>query len=124
VHLTHLFNHCLRLQHFSAPWKDAKITTLPKPGKDLKFPPNLRPVSLLSTMGKLYVKLILRTIQKHTEDRNLLNSSQSGFRTDHYTTVQCMKLAKHVAPNFNNNMSTAVVFWILRKPSAQHGTLA
>jgi hypothetical protein len=31
VHLTHLFNHCLRLSHLPNPWKEAKIITLPKP---------------------------------------------------------------------------------------------
>ena len=31
VHLTHLFNHCIRLSHFPSPWKVAKIITLPKP---------------------------------------------------------------------------------------------
>jgi hypothetical protein len=38
VHLTHLFNHCMRLGQFPATWKDAKIITLPKPGKYPKFP--------------------------------------------------------------------------------------
>jgi hypothetical protein len=38
VHLTLLFNHCFRLCHFPASWKEAKIITLPKPGKDPKFP--------------------------------------------------------------------------------------
>jgi hypothetical protein len=38
VHLTHLFNHWLRLSHFPKYWKEAKIITLPKPGKDPKFP--------------------------------------------------------------------------------------
>jgi hypothetical protein len=32
--------------------------------------------SLLSTAGKLFEKSILRTIQKHIEERNLLNESQ------------------------------------------------
>jgi hypothetical protein len=36
VHLTHLFNHCLRLPLFPNPWKEAKLITLPKPGKDPK----------------------------------------------------------------------------------------
>jgi hypothetical protein len=37
VHLTHLFNHVLRLCHFPAPSKEAKIITLPKPSKNPKF---------------------------------------------------------------------------------------
>jgi hypothetical protein len=36
VHLSHPINHCLRLSHFPMPWKDAKIITLLKPGKDSK----------------------------------------------------------------------------------------
>jgi hypothetical protein len=51
VHLTHLFNHCLRLSHFPKPWKE--VITLPKPHKDPKFPQNLGPISLLCTTGKL-----------------------------------------------------------------------
>jgi hypothetical protein len=38
VHLTHLFNHCLRLPHFRKSWKEAKVITLPKPGKGPEFP--------------------------------------------------------------------------------------
>jgi hypothetical protein len=34
IHLTHLFNHCLRLSHFSSSWKEAKVINLPKPGMD------------------------------------------------------------------------------------------
>jgi hypothetical protein len=63
LHLRYLFNHCLQLGHFPAPWKKAKFITLPKPGKDPKFSPNLRPISHLSTTGKVFENLILRTIQ-------------------------------------------------------------
>jgi hypothetical protein len=41
VHLTHLFNRCLRLGHVPEPWKDAKFITLLKPGKYPKSPPKL-----------------------------------------------------------------------------------
>jgi hypothetical protein len=78
LHLTHLFNHWLWLGHFPTFWKEAKIITLLKLD-DPKFPPNLRSISILSTMGKLFEKLILWTVLKHTEDRNLLNASQFGF---------------------------------------------
>jgi hypothetical protein len=125
VHLLHLFNHCLQLGDFPEPWKEAKIITLPKPGKDPKFLQYLCPISLLSTTGKLFEKLILKTIQKHTEERNLINASQFVFQTDHSMTLQFVRLADNVIQNFNKNMLTAgVCSWVSRKPLTQHGTLA
>jgi hypothetical protein len=78
-----LMHLCFLLSHFPAPWKEAKFITLPKPGKDPKFPQNIHPISLFSTTGELFEKLILRTIQKHIEEINLLNASQFGFRAHH-----------------------------------------
>jgi hypothetical protein len=43
-------------------------------------------------MGKLFEKLILRTLQKHSDERNLLNASRFGFRADQSATLQCMRL--------------------------------
>jgi hypothetical protein len=76
VHLTHLINHCIRLSHFPKSWKEAKVVALPKPGKDPKFPQNLYPISLLSSMGKVFEKVILEIAKRHIEERNLLNASQ------------------------------------------------
>jgi hypothetical protein len=95
--------------------KEAKIIALPKPGKKPKFPENLRSISLLSTTGKLFEKLTLKTIHRHIAERNLLNASQFGFRARHSTTLQCMRLTDHVSLNFNNNMSTAAVFFDIEK---------
>jgi hypothetical protein len=73
VHLTHLFNYCLRLSNFRKPWKEAKVM-LPKPSKDPKFPQNLCLFGLLSTTGKLFKKVILNIVQRHIEERGLLNA--------------------------------------------------
>jgi hypothetical protein len=86
VHLTHVINHCIRLSHFPTPWKEAKVIALPKPGKDPKFPQNLRPISLLPASGKLFEKVILKIMQKHIGGKNLFNASQFGFRARHSTT--------------------------------------
>jgi hypothetical protein len=108
-------HHCIRLSHFPTPWKKAKVVALPKPGKDPKFLQNLRPISLLPTTGKVLEKVILQIVQKHIGEQNLLNTSESGFRARHSTTLQCMRLADHVTLNFNNDMSIAAVFLDIEK---------
>jgi hypothetical protein len=51
------------------PWKEAKMITLPKPGKYPEFLKNLCPISILSTVGKPLEKAILKIVQRHTEER-------------------------------------------------------
>ena len=54
IHLTLLFNLLLQLGHFST-WKAAKVNPIPKPNTD---PNSLRPISLLSTLGKLFERIL------------------------------------------------------------------
>jgi hypothetical protein len=89
VHFTHLFDHCCQLAHFPVPWKEAEIISLLKSSKDPEFPRNLHPFSLLSATGKLFEKLILRTIQKAHWGKKV-SSSQFGFPADHSMTLQCV----------------------------------
>jgi hypothetical protein len=117
VQLTHLFIHCLRLSHFPKPRKEAKVITLPNPGKEPKVTQNFRLMSLLCTKGKLFERVILKTVQRNIEERGLINASQFGFR--HSTTVQCMRLTDHVTLDFNKSMSAAAAFWILKEPLIQ-----
>jgi hypothetical protein len=91
------------------------VVALPKPGKDPKFPQNLRPISLLSLAGKVFEKIILEIVKRHIGERNLLNASQFRFHARHSTTLQSMRLADHVTLNFNNNMSTDAVFLDIEK---------
>jgi hypothetical protein len=74
----------------------------------------LRPISLLSTTGKLF-QVILKIFQKHIEERILLNASQFAFRERHNTTLQYMRLTDHVTLNLKNNMFTASVFLHIEK---------
>ena len=55
-HLVAIYNcaNCaLELQHFTTCWKKAEVVTIPKQGKDPKFPQNRRPISLLSCLEKI-----------------------------------------------------------------------
>jgi hypothetical protein len=100
VHLKHSCKHGFRLSHFPMSWMEGKIITLPKPGMDPKFPQNLRSISVSSTTGRLFEKVILIITQRHIEERGLLNSNQFGFRARHSTTLQCIRLTDHVTLKF------------------------
>jgi hypothetical protein len=69
----------------------------------------------LSTTGKLFEELNLKIVQRHTEERDLLNVSQFGFHACHNTMLQCMRLTDHVTLISNDNMSTAAVFLDIEK---------
>jgi hypothetical protein len=61
------------------------------------------------------VKVILKIVRRHDEERGVLNASQFGFRARLSTTLQCMRLTDHVTLNCNNNMSTAAVLLDIEK---------
>jgi hypothetical protein len=92
-----------------------QVITLPKPGKDPKFPQNSRTISLFSTTGKLFERVILKIFQRHIEERGLLNTGQLVFRTRHSTTFQSTRLKDHVTLIFNNNKAAAPVFLDIEK---------
>jgi hypothetical protein len=105
----------MNLSHFPKSWKEVKVIHLPKTVKDHKLPQNLYPISLLPTTGKLFEKVILKIVQRHIEDKGLLNARQFGFRASYSMTFQCMRLTDQVTLNFNNKMSTGAVFLDIEK---------
>jgi hypothetical protein len=91
-----------------------QVITLLKLDKDPKFPQNLRPISLLSTRGKLFEKVTLQIVKRHIEERGLLSESQFGFCPRYSTALPYVRLMD-ITLNFNNNISTAAVFLDIEK---------
>jgi hypothetical protein len=92
-----------------------KICKVTETRKDPIFPQNLRPITFLSTAGNLFEEVILKIVERHTEERGLLNASQFDFRPRHSTTLQCLRLTDHVTLNFNNKMTTAALLSDIEK---------
>jgi hypothetical protein len=118
-----LIKYCIPISHFRKSMKEPKTITLPKFFKYPKFLHNLRSISLLSTTTKLLQKVMLKTVQRHTDERYLLNASQFGFLALRNTTLQCMRVIDHATLNFNNNMSTPEVFFDIDKSLWHSGYL-
>ena len=88
VKLTTLINACIRLNYVPDVWKVAEVIMIPKPGKNLSVVESYRPISLLSTMAKLFEKLILRRLKPILDRNNLIPSHQFGVRNKHSTVEQ------------------------------------
>jgi hypothetical protein len=69
----------------------------------------------LSAAGELFEKLVSRTIQKHTEERNLTKCKSVSLqsRSQYDTSMYDAGESRH--PNFNKNISTAAVFLDIEK---------
>lgn len=113
--LTKVFNSCLSISHFPSQWKIGKIVAIPKPGKDHSIPTNYRPISLLSNIGKIFEKLILNRLNNIEEERKIFIPSQFGFRNDHSTIQQILRITQKAAWNFNLNRSTGMVMLDVEK---------
>ncbi|GFW60886.1 reverse transcriptase domain-containing protein [Trichonephila clavipes] len=75
-----VFNSCLRLKTFPRCWKNAKIILIPKVN-DVRVPKldNLRCISLLSTLGKCFERLIINRVAWRLYKDNYFNKNQFGF---------------------------------------------
>jgi hypothetical protein len=73
---------------------------------------------------KLCEKFILKIVQRHIEERGILNASQFSFHSRHSWTFQCMSLKDYAILNFNNNMSKNAVFFDIEKVFDTSGTWA
>ena len=56
VALTGIINAMFKFRFFAGKWKQANVIFIPKPGKNQFFPQNHRPISLLSSVGKIAEK--------------------------------------------------------------------
>lgn len=113
--LTDIFNACLKLGYFPETFKTVKVIPVAKPGKNVKLPSSYRPISLLSSIGKIFEKLILNRILRHAEANNIIPPEQFGFRTQHSTTHQTKRIASIIKTNKRLRQSTGLILFDIEK---------
>lgn len=76
-----IFRASIRLGIMPTAWKTARILPLRKPNKpDYTVPKAYRPISLLSTLGKILELVVARRLSYWAETRDLLPTNQFGAR--------------------------------------------
>lgn len=113
--LTHIINSMLKHGYFPEQWKLAKVLMLPKPGKDHSDPNNYRPISLLCTLSKVAEKAILLRLQRYLHIKKTIRNEQFGFRSEHSTVQQVVRVVDDITEEFNKNKTTAMFLIDLQK---------
>lgn len=108
--ITYLFNSLMRIGHFPTEWKKATIIMIKKPGKDNKSPNSYRPISLLSSVSKIFEKIIYTRLTKHLDATEAIPHHQFGFKLKHSTTQQLLRLTEHINNGFEKNFTPVQPF--------------
>ena len=76
---------------------------------------NYRPISILSTVAKIFEKLICGLLNKYLVDQNVLTKYQSGFREGHSTSSSLLSTTNSWLLNIDSEMINGVLFLDLKK---------
>ena len=83
-HLAQLFTSFIRIGYIPTAWKLATLRMLLKPDKLPPLTTSYRTISLISSIMKLFERVIEQRLRYYLEDIGFINKYQSGFRQNVY----------------------------------------
>ena len=112
--LTLIINQSLFTGIFPNKLKTAKVIPLYKKDDPL-IRDNYRPVSLLTSISKIFEKVAHKQLSKYFADNKLFYKSQYGFRDEHSTEFASLELIDRIINSFENKQSPIAVYMDLSK---------
>lgn len=86
--LASLFSKCIAQGFYPSEWKKSQLIVFTKPGKsDYTIPSSYRPISLISTLSKIFEGLIHSRLQGHLDENSILSPNQHGFTRNRSTST-------------------------------------
>lgn len=101
-----LFNNMFNNSYFPSSWKLGKVVALPKKSKDLSHPKNLRGITMLPNISKIFESCINTRIIRILNNHNLINENQFGFKYKHSTIHAINLLVSNINWNWNRKLVT------------------
>lgn len=108
VLLTYIYNASIRLSNFPRIWKNAKIILIPKPGKPANELTSYCPISLLSTLSKIYEKLLHQRLLTIIEELSIVPPRHLAFEPN------TLRLNKFIVSQPKYGMHSSVRNTVLR----------
>ena len=99
---------------FQQEWKTSRVSPVCKNGSR-NNPSNYRPISVIPTVAKIFEKIVYDQLYEYLDSYNLLNASQSGFRSLHSTLTALLEATNNWSVNIDNGLVNGVVFIDLKK---------
>lgn len=100
-HLTDLINNCIKNGVFPDSLKVAKVLPIQKT-KNSSDLGNLRPISIIPVLAKVFETVLKDQIVKFYESNNLFNFGQFGFRAEKSTTDALIYLINKIIEGTEN----------------------
>jgi len=94
TYIAQVYTIAWRCCYFPDSWKIGISTMIPKPHKDHTNPASYRPITLLPVLGKIFERIITKSLTDHLEKENKLPASQAGFRPHQSCQDQLLRLVE------------------------------
>ena len=114
-HLAWLFTSSIQLRYIPITWKLATLRLLLKPDKPITLTTSYRPISLISSIVKLFERVIEQRLRSHLEDIGFINKHQSGFRRAKSTDDHLFRLSQSIMESFNRGEHVVAAFLDVEK---------
>ena len=113
-YLANAFNKAISESVYPTSLKKAKVVPLFKKG-DKKNPENYRPISLLSSLSKVFEKLLFERMVNFCEKNKLLTSAQFGFRSKRSCADAILTVTEFMRDEVDKKSTGVVCFIDLQK---------
>ncbi|KAG4068987.1 hypothetical protein HA402_005648 [Bradysia odoriphaga] len=113
--ITKMINSCIDECYFPEHFKKAKVTSILKPQKDPKSAVSYRPISLLSSIGKIFERIIYAKLSGFLTEDSVIQAKQFGFRPGHSTVHQIKRIINIINANKTSRKSTGMVLIDMEK---------
>ena len=112
--LTAIFATSISTGMFPQEWKTSRVSPVYKSGTR-NNPSNYRPISVISTVAKIFEKIVYDQLYENLNGSSLLNACQSGFRSLRSTLTALLEATNSWSVNIDNGLVNGVIFIDLKK---------
>ena len=113
--LARLFTSSIQIGYIPTAWKLVTLRMLLKPDKLPSLTTSCRPISLMSSIMKLFKRGIEQRLCSYLESISLVNKYQSGFRQNKSTDDHLFRLSQSVVESFNMGEHVVAAFLDIKK---------